>query len=506
METSAFLFARDPATPKAHSLMQVRTPLTFFVLFAAALLATAPVVDLLPQSWHDQQRLIQIGLVCMACGLLAFITAEAKAPIHSADTASKLLLAGILILGVASSLLAHQPQWALTELSLFIGCATLTLACLRLREEQGRLFDKIIYGCLGFVIVGILVKFCAGYVAALVSHALVVPDVLLDGFSNLRFLGQFQTLTLPLLALPMLLTTTGRKYKAIGMCLLIAWWFAAITSGTRATWLGLVTAMMVLSWLGPTARHWVKTQAVAAIAALMTYFLLLHLIPQALENPEFTANDPRLTTSLSGRGDIWLYAIGMIRAQPWLGVGPMHFAELTTLPVAHPHQAILQWASEWGIPSLILVSLLLLRPAGAVLRVAHARRESGGYDNALRLCLIASLVGAAAHSMVDGVLVMPYTQTWLAILAGWIWALQPVSANLRSQATHTHKLMGSATLFVMVLATAWLVHIAARDYRSIEASNRPGAPARPGKGSDAPRFWLLGSIAYADDKPSTKDF
>ncbi|MDP0977746.1 hypothetical protein, partial [Klebsiella pneumoniae] len=41
----------------------------------------------------------------------------------------------------------------------------------------------------------------------------------------------------------------------------------------------------------------------------------------------------------------------------------------------------------------------------------------------LRLCLLAALIAALVQSMVDGVIVMPNSQVWLALVVGWLMAL-----------------------------------------------------------------------------------
>jgi hypothetical protein len=182
----------------------------------------------------------------------------------------------------------------------------------------------------------------------------------------------------------------------------------------------------------------------------------------------------------------------------------MHFADVTLFYVAHPHQAILQWASEWGLPSLFLVMLLLARPAIAILRTTHAKRTSTTYENALRICLLAALIGAAADAMVDGVIVMPYTQTWVAIMAGWIWSLQPPAPSDSPARKHWSRRLTILSLAVILPAAGLLVHVTLRDYRQLEIMNHPDAPMRPGKGADPPRFWEHGSIAEPTAKSSAR--
>lgn len=118
---------------------------------------------------------------------------------------------------------------------------------------------------------------------------------------------------------------------------------------------------------------------------------------------------------LSGRGELWAMAWAQIQAHPWLGIGPMHLAAIPMKFGAHPHNAILQLAAEWGVPA----ALALLLPAVLGMQRLLTRLRQRATPNLLQVCLTASLLAASAQSMVDGVIVIPYTQIWLALVTGW---------------------------------------------------------------------------------------
>lgn len=64
-------------------------------------------------TWHDQQRISQLLLLCI-CALLAVLVPQAHLP-----RSALLLLAGLLLLGLLSSVLADYPLWALKVESLW---------------------------------------------------------------------------------------------------------------------------------------------------------------------------------------------------------------------------------------------------------------------------------------------------------------------------------------------------------------------------------------------------
>jgi putative inorganic carbon (HCO3(-)) transporter len=439
-----------------------------------------------PFGGHDLQRVMQIAIGF--CAVLYGISVKPTEPWVDRQTALGLSI--IVGLGVTSSLLAHQPLWALTEVALFVSCAAIALAFASLRRHGGEPLDRAL---LLIVVLLCLIKtfqyLYAGVLAFASGGPTLNPDLLLSSFSNKRFYGQFQTLTLPLLALPLLLPTVSRSLRGMAFALLCAWWLIAISGGTRGTWLGMGVAGMVLALLGPWGRRWLGWQLAAMLGGLWVYWLLFTVLATYLGIETSNDASERLTTSLSGRGPIWWQGWQMVAERPWLGFGPMHFADIANKVAAHPHQAVLQWASEWGVLSTLCVAVLAGRSGWATVAVLRERARSSERADLLRLCLFAALVGALTQSMVDGVLVMPNSQVWLALVVGWLMALH----RWRTPATATWPLAWTVWKVLSVLAIALLVHVALRDVPHIKQAQRQYLDAT---GSYLqPRFWAQGVIA-----------
>nr|WP_248804692.1 O-antigen ligase family protein [Pseudomonas sp. MWU13-2100] len=316
---------------------------------------------------------------------------------------------------------------------------------------------------------------------------------MITGFSNKRFYGQFQTFTLPLLALPLLLSTTKRSTQVWVFSLLSLWWLIAVTGGTRGTWLGMGVAACVLFICGHSGKRWITWQLPAVVVGVTLYWLLFSVLTGYLGIEVSNFASDRLTTSLSGRGPIWQQAWDMIRERPWLGFGPMHFADIHNPVAAHPHQAILQWASEWGIPSTLLVMWLVGRGLWATFRLIRERSTSDDPTDLLRLCLFASLIGALTQSMVDGVIVMPYSQLWLSLVVGWLMALHVWKGEPAKPNAFIHwSWMGISTAAVL-----FLVYVVIRDVPHLDERNK--LYQQQYGGHFQPRFWTQGVIAIKPD-------
>lgn len=439
-----------------------------------------------PFSGHDWQRVVQIAVA--TCAVVYGLCLPQVGRCVDRPTALGISLIGVA--GLASALLAHQPLWALTELALVFSCGAIAFAFSRVRRNGDESLDRVL---ILFVLLLCTVKSTqylhAGILAFNSGETVVNPDSLLSGFSNKRFYGQFQTFTLPLLALPLLVSNVARPARSAVFVLLCVWWLIVISGGTRGTWLGMGVAGAVLVFLGQHGRRWVVWQLAALAGGLLLYWLVFNVLARYLGIEISNAAADRLTTSLSGRGPIWWQAWHMMLERPWLGFGPMHFADISNDIPAHPHQAILQWVSEWGVPSALCVAALVARAGWATVDILRERELSWAPVDLLRLCLFASLVGALTQAMVDGVIVMPVSQLWLSLVAGWLMALHV----WRTPAVTPSPILAKMWTAASVVSVGMLVFIAIRDVPHL--TERIQHYMGLGQDHLQPRFWAQGVIA-----------
>lgn len=357
--------------------------------------------------WHDQQRIYQLILLC-ACAPLAALLPQATLP-----RPVLLLLAGLLLLGLFSSSMALWPQWALKEWSRYGGLLLLALLVSGLAERHNwQSFVLWAMAGVGFIHA---FQFLVYYLAAFVTGIRMLDsDIFFNGFSNPRFFGQFQVMLMPVMALLVERCRQHRRHIALGTLLglaLATQWCIAFILGGRGLWLGLLASHLILLVINRQLWRILALQAGTALLGFLLFLLMFKLIPLWL-GLEPGLRDS-LRTSLSGRERIWRWAWEMALANPWLGVGPMHYSANYNPIAAHPHQVVLQWMAEWGFAATLIALALgawgLLHSAG-VLRRASANELDAG--------LWVAIVGALVLAQVDGVFVMPYTETWLALLIG----------------------------------------------------------------------------------------
>jgi len=391
---------------------------------------------------------------------------------------------------------------------LFVGCTGLAAVVAAIRTVWPRGLDRGLLALLFLIVAAQIAGFGAAYASALMADEIRLDAwLLIDGFSNPRFYGQFLTLALPLLLVPVLSTGELRRYAAVASVITALAWMLAISSGTRGTWLGLGVAAAFLPWLGGTGRRWAIGQLLATGVGLSLFWILLSLLPGVIGAEVGHHAGTRLTTSLSGRGPLWMMTIDLVLEHPWLGVGPMHFANVPNQIAAHPHQGLLQWAAEWGAPSALAVTALVLIGGWKVMRTIRQHPASTGETDVIRLCLLASVLASLVQAMVDGVLVMPYTQLWLTLCVGWLIGLhrqvapaqmlkvgarpQPGDTAATVDARVTRCVIGAGVAFFLA-ASVYLGHVVVRDTPELQA--REQWFVQTAGGLYKPRFWRQGFI------------
>lgn len=299
---------------------------------------------------------------------------------------TKMLILGILALGLLSALLAPITDMALLEVSLFflLFCFSIFIAS-----------QKVPYG---IIIIGLVIY----EVTVIYTHTKAI------GFVNPRFLNQYLTWILPLATLPLAFLQNKKTASKIILYLIaIMAWTLAIANPAKGMFISLfIAGLTIFIIFRKEAKTWLLTQikviSMSAVIAAIGY-----LITQ----PHITVN---FVSSFTTRLTLWHKALSLILSHPLLGAGPMHFAYYKNSIAAHPHNGLLLIASEWGLPALALVLLLYFRGFLFWIRSAKAKTTP------TTLALTASLIAGSSYALVSGILVMPLSQIMMCLVIGWM--------------------------------------------------------------------------------------
>ncbi len=472
----------------------------------AAMLVFLPVIHLpLPFSDYDQKRLAE--LLLLAAAAVAFAASarlrrNVAAELSPLPTTAWVALALVLALGVASSLAAASPRHAFAEMGLLFGLALLAVTVAGALRPVLPMARQWLMRAILLMLSLYLVRLTGAYLAWLTTVQLSVPELLV-GLGHPRFFGHWQTLTLPLAVLPVLLL---RSPLARGAAVLVAslWWAIAFGGGGRGVILGVGVAVAITSVLAPRARAWSLTQVLCALLGLALAFVMFELPTRSSESfvgVERLADLEVTAHSNESRLVLLVESTDAVFDHPLLGLGPMHFAAVGER--GHPHNIYAQLAVEWGLPATALILALALGAAVAWWRLLPAARDT----HVLRPALAASLLAAAVHGLVSGLIVPAYSQLWIALLSGF--ALCEFNEMLAPYGREQDRRAGPGAdarkpVFAtsLVLGVAWvgalgtLGALCARDLplvaRSMEALHTRQV-------AGAPRFWQYG---YIDEERS----
>ncbi|MGE6792652.1 O-antigen ligase family protein [Pseudomonas guineae] len=357
-------------------------------------------------SWHDQQRIAQIVLLCIG-GFLSLFT---RRQVLSSKVFGLVFV--VFALGTISSVMAEYPEWAFKEwaryLGMFLLAGLIGVVARDARVKQYILVIVIVVGGLSAF------QFYNYYVMALFTGILRVdPFFLLYGFDNPRFLGQFQIVLLPVLAVSVAsLFALGRNAAGFGcLIVLVAQWCLVWALAGRGVWLGLFLSHVGLFCISRKFNRLIALQFFSAICGLLIFILLFLVFPYLYGIDAGLHDGVRF--DLSGRETLWWGALSMAWSNPILGVGPMHFSAVWNHIGAHPHQWLLLLLAEWGgVSTILILSLVVL---GLLRGVSVLRAQDSEFIDA---GLWLALSGAFVLAQVDGVLVMPYAETWLVVVVG----------------------------------------------------------------------------------------
>jgi O-antigen ligase len=454
-------------------------PATVLTVTAAAYLVLTPLMPWHELHPHDLARIGQVFL--LALGALALLSRGAASISIRVDCALALLG-----LSLASAMTAALPNVALQELALDVGLIAAVqawAACCREWNPVDILKIPVLASCL-YVSLQLLV-----FALAMANNAPPRSWLLAFGYDNPRFLNHVQTLVLPLLVCASSNAGLARAWRRA------AWGAGALSMATLAATFGRGTALALLAsgvlaaaFCGQPGRAYARRLVRIALAGLAIHLLLFLALPELLG----LGSSFRAVLVTEGAGDhsrllLWRIALDDIRAHPWLGIGPMHYAHYPNPTAAHPHNIYLQIAAELGLPAFALIAACvwrLMRRAWQGLRAMPA-----GPEAELALAAFVACLSALFDGVVSGNFVMPMSQMWIVFSAGLLAGSLP---QARVATAPAPSLLRRGLMIVLLGSQLWLLGNAL-----MQASSQPpriSAYSTELQQDDKhrPRFWLDG--------------
>jgi O-antigen ligase len=368
-------------------------------------------------SGYDEKRIVEIIILVLV--LFSNVIFQEK---NTNSHINNIIILLVTYLGLASAFSAPIPIYGFIEISMFIGLWSSVTYTGNLNTQYGYNRIVLIFSALMLVAVMVyLASFFVGYVAA---HNEDYPKEwihLFRGFVNIRFFNQFQVWTLPLLTLVYILKPFGlNNWNKITAVMISCWWMLLFLSAGRGALLASLFAMLVTAYIYKQySIKFIRSHITFAISGFLLLQLLFVVIPQILYSESSLA--ALIRTDSPGRIILWAQASAMINEHPLLGIGPMHFAWYPNgISAGHPHNSILQWAVEWGVPSVILMLFMFSHGLFYWLKRFNSSTiiDFSNEDSQITIALFCAALSGLGLSLVSGVIVMPMSQIMMVIIIG----------------------------------------------------------------------------------------
>jgi O-antigen ligase len=367
---------------------------TFIVLYVALPLAFE---SLQISRIHDTSRWLQLILL-FAVGL-SCLTKSINPP-------PPFLSAFALCWSFAACAVAALPSVAARELALLVGLTGFALAistwpvAVHMRMVRWLCVIGLLYALLFFTTLA----------TAAVLEGNILPFALVFGFDNPRHLAHTQTVLVPL-ALTLAAYPNPWRWRALGWITATLTVAVAATLTSRATLLSIALALFVIALaLRASALHYLKLSLSSLLIGVCLGAGLLASLGVDVSGAA------RATGSWEARLQLWQAALDDAKQSP-TGVGPMHFSRIQRGDAAHPHNAYLQTAAEFGFPAAIALVVAVI--AGLTKLARRVRLCGQTEQKTWGVGLWVTCAAIAIDATLSGNLVMPVAQIWVFLAIGF---------------------------------------------------------------------------------------
>lgn len=481
------------------------TRVPFFYPLVAAALAASPLVFfplVAGASRYDNQRLLELLCVVLAGLVVVGRAVTGRLPLVVLHRHTAVLLGGFFLLGLLSAAFAYSLRHALLEwanLLLLLGIAWLIAG--EIQRGGAAALDRLLrfcgWGCAVYLLVEIGV-----YAAVMRAGAQPATGSFVFGFDNYRFFNHIQTVSLPLLGLLAARTLDG-AHRRFWWAVTALWWTLLFLSAGRGTALGLAAGLAGAACFSVSAgRRWCFSMALSALIGLVAYLVFFAAIPvwRGLQpiGLFFAVVERSFESPASGRLLLWSRALDMVLAHPWLGAGPLHFAHAARdlRAGADPHNWVLQIASEWGVPALVLLVAVLGRAIRTLVAALRPLPGDATLPQPTTTALLVAGIAVVVDGSVSSLITVPTSQLWMAVYLGMAWGWIASRRNAPHAASRQvalgKRLAVMACAMGLLVALVWGVWPELQNLAGLRAEALRLSPDSGASPVFWPRVWLHG--------------
>lgn len=434
---------------------KLRQAQLYFVC-AVVLVCLFPLLPTFSDAYFNDNR---FGLILLLSTLFFFLSlGELKARLAQdlvLVVALSLMFLGMTITVIFLKLDKSSLLFYLNSVLLVLFSASISLNS---RLHQWQFFSKVIL----VITVGLTAVMLLNLGFNILSEDGLNLFAIIVEFENIRHFNQLQVLTLPLL----LYLCQDRKFNNVATVTLTLYLLLLLLTAGRGALAAWFLIVLLIFWNKNTRDIASNALTATSIAALL-YAIIIYVV--------FGDGYTIARLGSSYRSEMWLELIAQLSWHNiFVGYGGGNYPLHTKISaMAHPHNAILQILSEWGLIALIGFMLLFGRIFCKNFHLLFIKRYT--ISSAIFFAWCAGLL----YSLVDGVFVMPIAQMIISLYSGFLLRLPSsteVSCNLVSNTMLQLLLFITCSLFILLSV----------NYFQQQVNND-----RPFFG---PSYWLVGDV------------
>ncbi|HHT9161175.1 MAG TPA: O-antigen ligase family protein [Candidatus Brocadiia bacterium] len=173
-----------------------------------------------------------------------------------------------------------------------------------------------------------------------------------------------------MIAVPLLITSKSRKYKAFLIFCICSMLVVLINTMSRSTWIGCFVGIACCSFYSK------RLAKIFFISCLVVLVLFVTLAPDALQHAVIErfkgVLNPMQTSSIAGRTSVWDAGMKMFKEHPLTGVGIGSFSTLAkqygSTHLEAPHDVYLFFLSEFGLIGLSIFLFLIFTVVASIIK------------------------------------------------------------------------------------------------------------------------------------------
>ena len=369
---------------------------------------------------YNFQRLI-FSIFCLFCFLSIFKKILSGQPVFFFSKFFLLILSLVIGFGTFSAISSKVFYKSIQEVSLY---GLFVISAFAIASENFREKEFIVGFCfIGFSILIYFYGFIFIYALCLEFPPKSWANTIYQ-YSNPRTLNHIQNWLIPIFSLLPFFTKEELPLvrKLSWLPLVIMYFFLFLSSG-RGVSLALVSSMLISLFL---FRKSILELLIVHMKGIwwgfLLYIVMIQVIPALLGvHGQTNTLISRVNEGSSGRFSIWAETLVVIKENLWFGLGPQHFVTAQD-KFSSPHNIILQWFSEWGLPAALCMILLSLWGGWSYLSGLKNRLQSDALtkeQEVTQISIFMALLSAGIHAQVSGVFVTPVSQMLMVLVVGY---------------------------------------------------------------------------------------